>query len=122
MLSEKLKVLREQHHLTQMQIANILGISRVAYTKYESGQNTPTLDKLKKIADLFVVSVDYLLERTEIPTPYPVEEDSVEYIVMEMLSNSDIYDAFRDFQDWSDEEKRSLINIIKGQNLLREKK
>ena len=60
-----LKNLRNQKKMTQAETAELLGIDRSTYTKYESGGSTPSFDMLQKIADFFEVSVDYLLGRTD---------------------------------------------------------
>lgn len=59
-----LRSLRESKKLTQADMASILEIERSTYTKYESGKSKPDSVMLKKIADYFEVSVDYLLGRT----------------------------------------------------------
>lgn len=64
MLSEKLTQLRSQKNVTQQQMADMLDITRPAYTAYESGTRKPEYDSLIKIADYFQVSIDFLLGRT----------------------------------------------------------
>ena len=56
---------RKLNKLTQRKVANILGISQPSYIRYENGSAEPTLENLVKLADLFDVSVDYLLGRKE---------------------------------------------------------
>ncbi len=70
---ERLKFLRENYYvngkkLTQTQLANILGYGYTAISNYESGRNEPSISDLKKIADFFNVSLDYLLCTTNDPT------------------------------------------------------
>ncbi|MCJ7856149.1 helix-turn-helix domain-containing protein [Lachnospiraceae bacterium NSJ-143] len=70
---ERLKLLRENYYvngkkLTQTQLANILGYGYTAISNYESGRNEPSINDLKKIADFFNVSLDYLLCTTNDPT------------------------------------------------------
>lgn len=62
---EKLKETRTLCGLTQRQVAEALGISQPSYIRYENGSSEPTLENLAKIADLFDVSVDFLLGRKE---------------------------------------------------------
>ena len=61
----KLKELRKTHKINQDELAKYLNISRQAYSHYEIGARQPSPETLKKLADYFNVSVDYLLERTE---------------------------------------------------------
>jgi transcriptional regulator with XRE-family HTH domain len=65
-LSEKILLLRKQKGFSQEQLAERLGISRQAVSKWESGQAVPDIDKIINISDLFNVSTDYLLkDKTE---------------------------------------------------------
>ena len=70
---ERLKFLRENYFLngkklTQTQLAKILGYGYTAISNYESGRNEPSIGDLKKIAEFFNVSLDYLLCTTNDPT------------------------------------------------------
>lgn len=56
---------RKANKLTQRAIAEKLGISQPSYIRYENGQSEPTLKNLVKLADLFDVSVDFLLGRED---------------------------------------------------------
>lgn len=58
--------LRKLNRFTQREVAQRLGISQPSYIRYENGSAEPTLDNLVKIADLYDVSVDFLLGRKEI--------------------------------------------------------
>lgn len=61
MLNENLKMLRQNKGLSQEKLAEILGVSRQAVTKWESGQTTPSSGNLIALADLYKVSLDELL-------------------------------------------------------------
>lgn len=55
---------RKLNNMTQTQVANYLGISQPSYIRYENGGSEPSFENLVKIADLFDVTTDYLLGRT----------------------------------------------------------
>jgi putative transcriptional regulator len=59
--SERLKKLRKQAQLTQVDVAEKLGISQPAYASWERGVKKPTQENLVKIAQVLNVSVDYLV-------------------------------------------------------------
>ena len=59
--SERLKTLRKQAQLTQVDVAEKLGISQPAYASWERGIKKPTQENLVKIAQVLNVSVDYLV-------------------------------------------------------------
>lgn len=63
--SERLKDLRKQAGLTQVGVAEKLGISQPAYASWERGVKKPTQDNLVKIAQVLNVSVDYLVGNSE---------------------------------------------------------
>ena len=63
---ERLKIERKNAGYTQEQMAKLLGIKQPSYIRYENGSSEPSLETLCQIADIFDVSVDYLLGRAEI--------------------------------------------------------
>ena len=71
MLLKRIRNLREDKDLTQQQVADMLFVNRRTYAAYENGVNSMTPETLIKIAKLHNVSVDYLLELTDNPNPYP---------------------------------------------------
>ena len=62
---ERLMEQRKLNKLTQRQVADYLQIAQPSYIRYENGSAEPSLDALVKLADLFDVSVDYMLGRKE---------------------------------------------------------
>lgn len=62
MLGEKLKTYRENKKMTQVEVAEALGIKSATVSKYESGTLEPNIEALKKLAELFEVSIDELLK------------------------------------------------------------
>ena len=63
---KRLRELREDHDLTQRQMAEILGIPQPQYWRYEQGYRDIPTDYLIRFAEHFHVSTDYLLERSDI--------------------------------------------------------
>ena len=57
--------LREDHDLTQSQVATILGTSQTMYARYERGANELPIRHLLVLCDLYKVSADYFLGRTD---------------------------------------------------------
>lgn len=118
MINDRLKFLRNQLGKTQNDIANYLNISRTAYNNYESGIRVPDNDKLIKLADLYSVSVDYLLGRTDDPTPYRnVDQDldqerDLDDELKKLLKDEELA-AFYDFTNMDEATKKEIINFIK---------
>lgn len=65
MLYQRIRELREDHDLTQVQMGKILSCSQRVYSNYERGELDIPPEILIKLADFYEVSVDYLLNRTE---------------------------------------------------------
>ena len=65
MLGDKIKLYRENKKMTQNDIANTLDVSPATVSKYESGALEPNIESLKRLAELFEVSIDELLNDEE---------------------------------------------------------
>lgn len=63
--SENLKMLRENHNYTQQRLADALHVTKNSVSHYECGVSMPDLGVLCAIADIFDVSLDYLLGRSD---------------------------------------------------------
>ena len=64
--------LRKNKKWTQTEVAKKLGMSQTGYSKYETGENDIPTTILIKLAQLYHVSTDYILELTSEEEPYPV--------------------------------------------------
>ena len=65
MLYKRVRELREDHDLRQIDIAKILDMSQTGYSKYETGENDIPTTILIRLADFYGVSVDYILGRVD---------------------------------------------------------
>lgn len=61
-LAENLRELRKLHNYTQDYVAEVLGVVRQTYSHYETGKRTPDSETLYKLAGLYNISVDDLLQ------------------------------------------------------------
>ncbi len=82
--SERLKNLRKQAHLTQVDVAEKLGISQQAYASWERGIKKPTQENLVKISQVLNVSIDYLVGNTE----ENLKEDELDNVELLFRMNS----------------------------------
>jgi len=81
MASLRLKELRELKKLNQADVAAHLQIARATYARYETGEREMTYNSLIALAELFSVSVDYLLGRLD-PNPINLCDDEIALINM----------------------------------------
>ena len=68
---ERIRNLREDQDLTQAYIGKVLNVTQKSYSRYENGDRAIPIELLSKLADFYDTSVDYLINRTNINTPYP---------------------------------------------------
>lgn len=109
--SERLKTLRKQAQLTQVDVAEKLEISQPAYASWERGIKKPTQENLVKIAHILNVSVDYLVGNSD------YTEDRLDNIELLFRMNS---------KGMTDEEKeifkKELIEFMKERRKLFDEK
>lgn len=68
MLGNRIRELRNLKDITQEDLSKIIGVTTSMVGMYETDARNPSYEVLKKIADYFEVTTDYLLGRTEEPT------------------------------------------------------
>ena len=64
-IADRLKRLRDQHEISQMEFALAMGVNRMTINNYETGKRVPDLDFIIKAADYFSVSLEYISGRSE---------------------------------------------------------
>lgn len=73
--AKKMIELRKQQNLSQQDLADRLGMSRQAISRWETGAVQPLADSVKSLAQVFQVSTDYLLnDDLDTPTPPPTAQ------------------------------------------------
>ena len=65
MLAENLVMLRDVKGMTQEQVAEVIGISRQSYAKWEQGETVPDIDKCARLAAFYGVKIDALVNYEE---------------------------------------------------------
>lgn len=103
MLGDRLKKLRSEHKWTQEDIARKLELSRGTYAHYEINKRQPDYDTLKKLSELFDVSIDYLITGNK----YASSKDEM----WEELLNPKTQVFFKDLMDAPEEKIEELIKF-----------
>lgn len=113
--AEKLCVLRNQSGYSQEQLAEKMGVSRQAVSKWESGATLPETEKIIQLSDLFDVSTDFLLR----DAPIDRSRDTLDRVVFKFLGSAQEMDGISKnlidiMQDGiiDDDEKIQLNSII----------
>ena len=93
--------LLQKHKVTPYKVSKETGISQTTITHWKSGRSVPKQDKLKKIADYFGVSVDYLMTGCEAQPQKPkVSEEDIKVAL------------FGDDEEVTDEEWKQVKNFV----------
>ena len=134
-LGENLKKIRQEHKLTQIELANMLGISQKSYSHWETQKTEPTLENVVKLANIFNTTTDYFLGQTiyskanlvRFLDDYDVsniknwtkeERDSFKFaIIFEVISKNDMVGLFKLRDDLVtknhlDEEEQEIMNTL----------
>ena len=108
-LNERIKRLRKEKGLTQNQLADQLGVTDKAVSKWEVGEANPDISLLVKMAQLFDVTVDYLLtgvspEKEVVVSPKEmlIKTDDPKYLEKVSINDFDIVDMY----------KNELVNVF----------
>lgn len=113
-LGKKLLNLRKEYKMTQNDVAEILGMSRTSFSKYENGIANPPLQVLRKIATIYNVGLEYLIfdENTLIRLNDPLNEND-ETAEVPFSKITDLRPIEKEiigkFRTLSDEEKTEFI-------------
>lgn len=99
MLATHLRLLREKNGLTQKQVAEMLNIDRSTYAYYESGKTRPDILTIAKLARLYRISTDFLLD-VRIPSlQMELHDERVDYQSFQTARAQYLSDLSRDEQN-----------------------
>lgn len=76
-----IKQARTRKNLSQAEVANAIGVSSVVFSRYETGSRQPPIEVLIQLADLFGVSVDYLLGRQNAAEDSTLSETEINLLI-----------------------------------------
>ena len=116
-MGRRIKKLREERELSQLDLSKILNVSTSSLSQYESGNRVPSDDVKRNIADYFQVTMDYLVGRTDQPfASVTLTEKNEKNIAKKMrdlreeIENSD--GLMFDGEILSDETKDLLLTLL----------
>jgi len=100
LLAERVQTLRKQAGLTQIELADKIGVSKSQYIRYETKDVQPPANIMNKLADVLGTSVDYL-----------ISGDKNER-AKASLKNSELIQRFKEVDTLPEEEQGVLIKIM----------
>lgn len=116
MIKKRLKETRKAHGLTQQSIADYLGVDRTTYTYYETGAICPSVENLKKISELYRISVAYLIGETNDAQPvtsngvYDQVAENVDF-AKTLTKNEKVLITY--FRSLEDEKKAEVLSQLR---------
>ena len=130
MLDKRIAELRKAKNISQEELADILNTSRQAISKWERGESTPDIDRLKDLASFFNVSIDYLLgydmqanslngfldvlEKSNKDNSFIISVDEIKAMVAKYPNNIDLLICAIDYlaSFWLNEHNNELIDLL----------
>ncbi len=77
LLGERIKQLRKENGMTQVELAQKLGVTKGTVSTWETNSRMPGFDVLDRMCDMFQRSLDYLMGRSDDATPPSVPDDTL---------------------------------------------
>ena len=120
----RLKELRNNKGLSQAAIAERFGITQQAYANYERGTRQPDYDTLKKLADYFNVTTDYLLGRDILPKNTAKKKKGIKIPVLGRVQAGIPVDAIEEIIDYEEITEEMAAQgdyfglVIRGQSMM----
>ena len=91
--AKRIRDLRRSKNLSQIELGKIVDLHYTHIGRYERGQSKPSSDTLKKLADAFGVTTDYIIE------------GKIDKAAQAKLEDKDLLDMFKEIENFSEEDK-----------------
>lgn len=120
MLGKRLKNLRELHGMQAKELSEKLGVNRSTISLYEHGERCPGIDKIIKLANIFGVSVDYLVGNEPDESLYRkiesalADEPDLQEFFVDLQDRDDLKQLFQECKDLPPESVKRIIGVIKA--------
>ena len=116
MFAERLKELRKEKNMTQVQLAEALGVSKGTVAMWEIGKREPNFETLNRLSDIFDKRIDYILGNSnDASSPRFTEED------IDQLGRWEVEDQFREiimaYLSLDEYGKTAVESLIKAEKL-----
>lgn len=120
-LGNKLRQLRQERGLTTREVSKLFNVGKSTISNYETDYRKPDADMLKRLADFYEVTVDYLLGRTTDRETYIIEKEVVPKALRE--AGVEYIELLKDMQGLSPELIKSMLNTMQqARNMDKDKK
>lgn len=111
MFNDKLRELREKKHLTQIEMADLIGVTQATYSAYENKKQTPKLEIFIKICDQFNVSADWLLGRQNLEFDNDISKADLFFTLINFFNGGFLVDVV-ELKSESNQMATDIISMI----------
>ena len=116
MFADRLKELRKENNMTQVQLAETLGVSKGTVAMWEIGKREPNFETLDRLSDVFDKRIDYILGYSDDASSPQLTEDEVDQLV-----RWEVEDQFREtimsYLSLDEYGKAAVESLIKAEKL-----
>lgn len=114
MLPERLKQLRKEHGMTQLDLAKELGVSGGTVAMWETGKRMPRYETLDRMTDLFDRRIEYILGTSDDTSSPHLSEDEVR-VLGEWAVQDDYEDVFRRFAMLDEYGQKNVEAVLRNE-------
>ncbi len=102
--------------MTQVKLAEMLGVSKGTVAMWETGQRKPNYEMLEKLSDIFDRTIDYIIGHSDNDSPpMMTERDQVQLVIMD--TEDELKEIFLDYCALDEFGKTTVMDIIKNEYL-----
>lgn len=116
MFADRLKELRKEGNVTQVQLAEAMGVSKGTVAMWETGKREPNFDMINRLSDFFDKRIDYILGYSEDTSSPRLTEEAID-----QLGRWEVEDQFREiimsYLALDEYGKTAVENLIKAEKL-----
>jgi transcriptional regulator with XRE-family HTH domain len=102
-IGDKIKRLRQEKNWSQDQLADKIDVGRRFISNYENGKNLPSASTLQKLAEVFEVSVDYLLS-----------DDQIKNLASVQITDKTLIEYFEEIQHMSPSDQQAIKTLLEA--------
>ncbi len=111
----RIRYLREGRGMTQTDLGRLLNVQDAAISKYEKERVPLTADTLSKLADIFGVSIDYILCKTDTrdPSSKPRSSSTVPSVASQVVAdNPEVFENWKNLDEESRQKAREYLRML----------
>ena len=112
MLGDRLREIRKKFGYTQKEIADFLGVDRSTYTFYETGNTTPAIITLTKLAQFYGMTIDVLVGvKTEKTSSFKLSTAFADEIITDDDNEQKLLELYRNLPE---EKKKAVLDMLRA--------